>query len=336
MSKIFITRTIPEIGIAALKNKGYEVVVGKWTTPPTKKELIKALKKDKFDAMLTILTDQVDKELLDVAKASGVKIIANYAVGFNNIDVAYATSLGIVITNTPGHFSDCIAEHTVALTIGLTTRMVEADRFARAGKYKGWDPMILTGTDLSKKTLGLIGAGRIGARAAYHLVNGFNMKCFYYDVKRNEAFEAEFNQPGAEPKVVFMPTVEEVLKIADVVSLHVPLLPTTQHLMNAERLSMMKKTAILINTSRGPVVDENALVTALQNGVIAGAGLDVFEFEPKFAKGLTKLENVILTPHIASARESARTEMAQLASQAIIDVLEGKAPECKVTPEMCK
>lgn len=336
MSKIFITRTIPEIGIAALKSKGYEVVVGPWTEPPTKKQLIKALKKDTYDAMLTILTDQVDKELLDAAKASGVKIIANYAVGFNNIDVNYASSLGIMITNTPGHFSDCIAEHAVALILGLTTRMVEADRFARAGKYKGWDPMILTGTDLSKKTLGLIGAGRIGARAAYHLVNGFDMKCFYYDVKRNEAFEAEFNKPGAEPKVVFMPTVEEVLKVADVVSLHVPLLPSTQHLMNTERLSMMKKNAILINTSRGPVVDENALVAALQKGVIAGAGLDVFEFEPKFAKGLAKLENVVLTPHIASARESARTEMAQLASQAIIDVLEGKEPECRVTPDMCR
>lgn len=331
MTKVFITRMIPDIGITRLKEKGLEVTVGPWNKPPSKRQLIKVLKKDKYDAILTILTDQVDKEFLDIAKAQGVKIISNYAVGFNNIDVKYATELGIVVTNTPGHFSDCIAEHAVALTLGLTTRMVEADRFARAGKYDGWDPMIFIGTDLSGKTLGLLGAGRIGARAAYHFVKGFNMKCVYYDVKRNEAFEQEL---GAD-NVTFVPTVEDVLKKGDIVSVHVPLLPTTHHLMNKERLAMMKPTAFLINTSRGPVVDENALVEALQNKVIAGAGLDVFEFEPKFAKGLAKIPNVVLTPHIASARESARTEMATLASQAIIDVLDGKEPECKVTPEMC-
>lgn len=330
--KIFVTRKIPEIGITILKNKGHEVVVGKWTTPPSKRQLIKAIKTDKYDALLTILTDQMDREVIDLAKQQGVKIIANFAVGFNNIDVPYAASQGITVTNTPGHFSDCIAEHAVALMFGLTTRMVEADRFARAGKYKGWDPMIFTGTDISGKTLGLIGAGRIGARAATHLVKGFDMKCMYYDVKQNEAFENELGKD----KVTFVPTVEGVLREADIVSLHVPLLPSTTHLMNAERLAMMKPSAYLINTSRGQVVDENALVAALQKKTIAGAGLDVFEFEPKFAKGLTKLENVVLTPHIASARESARTEMATIAAQSIIDVFEGRVPECKVTPEMCK
>ncbi len=329
---IFITRKIPEIGITILKEKGYGVTVGKWTKPPTKRQIMRALKADRYDAMLTILTDQIDKDVIDLAKKQGVRIIANFAVGFNNINVPYAMTAGITVTNTPGHFSDCIAEHTVALILGLTTRMAEGDRYTRKGKYKGWDPMNLIGTDLSGKTLGLIGAGRIGARAAAHLIRGFDMKCMYYDVKRNEAIEAEF---GAD-KMVFMPTVEQVLKEADIVSLHVPLLPSTTHLMNAERLAMMKPTAFLINTSRGPVIDENALVDALKRKVIAGAGLDVFEFEPKLAKGLARLENVILTPHIASARESARTEMATIAAQSIVDVLEGRVPECKVTPEMCK
>ncbi len=332
MKKIFVTRRIPEIGIKTLKDKGYDVAVGKWTVPPTKRQIMKALKADRYDAMLTILTDQMDKEVLDLAKKQGVQIVANFAVGFNNIDVNHASTQGITVTNTPGHFSDCIAEHTVALIFGLTTRMVEADRFTRSGKYKGWDPMIFTGTDLSGKTLGLIGAGRIGARAAMHLIKGFGMKCAYYDIKQNEALEAELGREN----VAFVPTVEQVLRDADIVSLHVPLLPSTTHLMNAERIAMMKKTAYLINTSRGPVIDENALVAALQKGVIAGAGLDVFEFEPKLAKGLAKLENVVLTPHIASARESARTEMALIAARSIIDVFEGRVPECKVTPEMCK
>lgn len=332
MKKIFITRQIPEIGITILKNKGYEVVVGKWKRPPTKRQIMSALRDSKYDAMLTILTDQIDKEVIDLAKKQGIQIIANFAVGFNNINVPYAITEGITITNTPGHFSDCIAEHAVALILGLTTRMVEGDRYMRKGKYKGWDPMNLIGTDLSGKTLGLIGAGRIGARAAAHLIKGFDMKCMYYDVKRNEALEAEL---GAD-KMTFMPTVDEVLKVADIVSIHVPLLPSTTHLMNASRLAMMKRTAYLINTSRGQVIDENALVDALKRNVIAGAGLDVFEFEPKLSKGLSKLENIVLTPHIASARESARTEMATIAAQSIIDVFEGRVPECKVTQEMCK
>lgn len=329
MQKVFITREIPELGISMLKEKGYEVTVGSSKRPLQKSDIIKIIKKGTYDALLTLLTDPIDKEVLDLASAKGIKIISNYAVGFNNIDIPCATEKGIVITNTPGQFSDSIAEHTVALILGLTTRMVEGDRFTRAGKYKGWDAMNLIGTDLKGKTLGLLGAGHIGERAAFQMVKGFNMKCMYYDVKRNETIEREL---GA----VFCPEPETVIKAADIVSLHVPLLPSTTHLMNTERLSMMKKTAYLINTSRGPVIDEIALVSALKNNVIAGAGLDVFEFEPKLAKGLSKLENVVLTPHIASAREYARNEMARLAAQNIIDVFEGKEPVGKVTLEMCR
>ncbi len=318
---------IPELGIKMLQDKGYEVTIGDWKTPPKKEDLLEAITKNKYDALLTLLTDQIDAEVLEAASNSGVKIISNYAVGFNNIDVKTAIAKNIVITNTPGNFMDCVAEHTVALLLGLSTRTVEGDRFMRAGKYKGWDPMILIGSDLTGKTLGLLGAGRIGQKVAEHLVKGFKMKCLYYDVKQNEAIEKELD-------ATYTNDIEHVIKSADVVSIHVPLLPTTQHLMNKERLAMMKPTAYLINTSRGPVVDENALVEALNNGVIRGAGLDVYEFEPELAKGLAELDNVVLTPHIASARESARNEMAQLAADSIIAALEGNDIPNKVTLEM--
>jgi glyoxylate reductase len=329
MHTVFITRQIPEPGISLLKEKGYHVIVGNYKKPPTSKDIIRCIRKYKPDAILTLLTDQLDTKIIEVAHAEGVRVISNYAVGFNNIDVLSAYAKGIVVGNTPGHFSDCIAEHTVALILGLSTRMVEGDRFMRGGKYKGWNPMILTGTDLSGKTLGLVGAGRIGTRAAYHLVKGFNMKCVYYDVQRNEQLEKEL---GA----TYSSNPEGVYAEGDVVSLHVPLLPSTKHMINAQVLEKMKKTALLINTSRGAVVDEVALVEALKKGVIAGAGLDVFEFEPTLARGLAKLENVVLTPHIASARESARREMSELAAQNIIAVFEGTTPLGLVTTEMVK
>jgi glyoxylate reductase len=325
--KIYVTRTIPEIGIQMLKDKGYDVEVGSYKVPPTAKELIsffskKAKKGITYDAILTLLTDPIDAKLLD-AVGPQLKIVSNYAVGYNNIKLEDAKKRGVVVTNTPGAFSDCIAEHTVALIFALTTRLVEADRYVRAGKYKGWDPMIFIGTDLSGKTVGILGAGHIGERVAKHLGKGFDMTVLYYDVKRNETLEKEY---GAK----FCATPEEVIKTADIVSLHVPLLPSTHHLMNAERIAMMKPAALLINTARGPVVDEVALVDALKRKVIAGAGIDVYEFEPKLAKGLVKLDNVVLTPHIASARQSARDEMATLAAQNIIDVFEGKTPKGEV------
>ncbi len=316
--KIYVTREIPEVGIQMLKDKGYEIEMGCADCPPTKTQLIKDVAGKGYDAVLTLLTDPVDAEFLD-AVGPQLKIVSNYAVGYNNINLADAKAKNVVVTNTPGAFSDCIAEHTVALILGLSTRMVAADKYVREGKYKGWDPMIFIGTDISNKTIGLLGAGHIGERVALHMKKGFNCKVLYYDIKRNEGIEKE----GAE----FRATPEEVIKESDVVSLHVPLLDSTHHLMNAERLAMMKPTAFLINTSRGPVVDEAALVTALKNKTIAGAGIDVFEFEPKLAEGLVELENVVLTPHIASARESARNEMATLAAQNIIDVFEGREPK---------
>lgn len=317
MKNVFVTRKIPDVGIKALTDKGYTVDISPKDRPLTKAELMKSLKKKNYDAVLSLLTDKIDAEVMDSAPT--VKIFANYAIGYNNIDVQEAKKRNIFVTNTPGGGADRVSEHTWGLILALTCRIVEGDAFMRKGKYKGWDPMIFPGASLHDKTLGIIGTGRIGGEVAHKGKNGFNMNIVYYDVVRNEKIEKEY---GA----TFYSSPEEVLKIADIVSLHVPLLDSTKHLMNKDRLAMMKRSAYLINTSRGPVVDENALVEALQNGIIKGAGLDVYEFEPEMAKGLAKLPNVVLTPHIASATEEARHDMAMLSTGNIIAVLEGGAP----------
>jgi len=202
--------------------------------------------------------------------------------------------------------------------------VVEADKFMRAGKYTNWEPELLLGTDLSHKTLGIVGLGRIGARVAYHGAKGFDMSVIYYDIKRNEDFEKEV---GA----AFRATPEEVFKEADFVSIHVPLLPATRHLVNAERLRMMKPTSYLVNTSRGPIVDEHALAEALRDKVIRGAAIDVFENEPKMDPMLKDLDNVIVTPHIASATEETRQKMGEVAAKNIIAVLGNQKPLNPVT-----
>jgi glyoxylate reductase len=318
MKNIFITRKIPDLGIKMLTDKGYSVDISPKDRPLTKQELITYLKKKSYDAVLSLLTDPIDAEVMDAAPA--VKIFANYAIGFNNIDIEAAKKRNVFVTNTPGGGADRVAEHTWALILALSCRITEGDVYMKKGKFKGWDPLLLHGTKLAGKTLGILGTGRIGSDVAHRAKNGFGMNVVYYDVKRNEQLEKDF---GA----TFYPTVEEVLKISDVVSIHVPLLPSTQHLINADRLKLMKPTAYLVNTSRGPVVDENALVDALKNGVLRGAGLDVFEFEPKLAKGLAKLSNVVLTPHIASGTEEARHDMAVLSANNIINTLEGRRPD---------
>lgn len=313
MKNIYITRIIPQITLDMLQAKGYSIDVYAKDQVPTQDEIILALQRKPYDAVISLLTDKIDSKVFDASPT--VKIYANYATGYDNVDIVEAKKRGIVVTNTPGNYAYCIAEHAIALMLGLTTRTVEANDFVRAGKYQGWSPMNFVGTDLEKKTLGLVGAGKIGERVAHHASKGFDMNVIYYDVNRNEKIEKEF---GAK----YFPNVEDVLKQSDIVSLHVPLLDSTHHLINEARLHMMKPGAFLINTSRGPVIDENALVQALKDGTIRGAGLDVFEFEPKLAEGLAQLPNVILTPHIASARESARNEMAKIAAENVISVLE--------------
>ena len=323
MTIIYVTRKIPEAGLALLRAKGYEVDVNPIDALPTKTDLIEALKKKPYDVVVGLLVDTLDASVFDAAPS--LKLYANYAIGYNNVDIIEAKKRGITVTNAPGDYMDCIAEHTFALILALTTRTVEADDFVRAGKYAGWAPMNFIGTDLKGTILGLVGAGHIGKAVARIAKNGFGMNIIYTDVVRNETIEKEY---GA----VFIPELDVLLPQADVVSLHVPLLDSTRHLINADRLKHMKPGAFLINTSRGPVIDEVALVDALKNHIIAGAGLDVFENEPVLAPGLVGLPNVVLTPHIASASQNARDLMAVTAANNVIDFVEGRIPRNIVNP----
>ena len=317
--QIFITRQIPSHAEEMLRAKGYEVTVSAKKGVLTREELKAALSEKSYDAVIPLLTDAIDADMI-AAMPESVKIIASYSVGFNHIDIPAAHARGIVVTNTPEVLTSTVAEHTVALLLTVASRVAEGDRFIREGKFVGWEPMLLLGTDIKGKTLGLIGAGRIGSEVAGILHKGFGMKVSYYDMKRNEALDAICDAK-------FCTTYEEAITGADVVSIHVPLLPATRHLINAERLALMNKNAILINTSRGPVVDELALTAALKAGTIRGAGLDVFEFEPKVTAELLTLPNVVVNPHLASATEETRTKMAELIATNIIETLEGrKAP----------
>ena len=298
-----------------IKNKGFEVDVFAPDRAMTQSELIRALKKKPYDAVLSLLTDKIDKKVF--ASCPSVKIFANYATGFDNIDLIEAKARGIKVTNAPSPLASMsVARHTMALIFALSSRIVEADNFVRKGKYKGWAPMIFIGQDLNNKTLGLIGLGHIGEAVAQY-ARSMGMKVVYYDVNRNKQRE--------ESGISYV-DLDTLIKTSDVISIHVPLLESTHHLIDLKKLSMMKSTALLVNTSRGPVVDEKALVKVLKKGKIAGAGLDVFEFEPKLCIGLSKLSNVILTPHIASASVEAREEMATIAANNIIDYFEGRIP----------
>lgn len=311
MPKIYITRNIPEVGIKMLKDKGYEVSVSNKDRALKKEELIKILKKTPYDAIITLLNDKVDKEVMSHCK--NAKIIANYAVGYNNIDMDCAKKMNIQIGTARGTSGHAVAQHVLALTLGVMDRIVEGDMYVRKQKWKGWDPDLMLGEDLFGKTVGFVGVGNIGAKAAEIFAKGFNCKILYTDMVQNANLEKEVGAKKVE--------LDELLKNSDVVSLHVPLLPTTKHLINASKLKLMKKNSILINTARGPVVDEKALTKALKTKQILGAGLDVFETEPKVAADLRKLQNVVMTPHIASARHSAREEMAIQTAQNVIDIL---------------
>lgn len=310
---IFITRELPAKARVMLEEKDYIVDVNPKDRMMSQKDIIKALKKKPYDAVITLLTDKIDAKVFDAAPT--VKLFSNYAMGYDNLDLTEATKRGIQIANAPSDMSsEAVAEHALALLIALATRIVEANEFVKRGKYDGWAPMRFIGTDFKDKTLGLIGTGHIGERVA-HYAHALGMKIVYFDVVPCKRMEEEH-------AATLCASVEDLLKISDFVSVHVPLLPSTKHLINAERLKMMKPTSFLINTSRGPIVDEEALVYALQKGIIRGAGLDVYEFEPKMARGLTKLSNVILTPHIASASEAARDEMAEAVAHNVIDFFE--------------
>lgn len=324
MTAVFVTREIPGPAITMLRARGYEVDVYDGKTAPSPRALKKMLSKKPYEAIVSLLTDRIDDSVLAVAPS--VRIVANYAIGYDNIDLGAAGTRKVVVTNTPGDYAYTVAEHALALMLALSTRLVEADAFVRSGRYRGWSPSSFIGTDIRGKTLGLVGVGRIGEHLARIARHGLGLSIIYYDVRRNERAEKEC---GAQ----YVDTVDALVSQADIVSLHVPLTPDTHHLIDARRLARMKPGALLINTSRGPVVDESALVHALSSGALGGAGLDVFEHEPRLARGLSKLPNVVLTPHIASARRSAREEMSKIVAENIIAVLEGRKPLNPVQPQ---
>ncbi len=275
------------------------------------------------DYLLCLVTDTVNAQLLEACTPQ-LKLVANMAVGYNNIDVAAAHRLGIVVTNTPGVLTDTTADLAFGLLLATARRMGEAERYLRAGKFTGWGPLLLCGTDVSGATLGILGAGRIGkamARRAY----GFDMKILYYNRHRLSLEEEK------QYALTYAP-LDEVLRQADFVSIHTPYTQETYHLLDEHKLALMKPEAMLINTSRGPIVDEKALAHALRHGTIAAAGLDVFEREPAVESELLAMENVVLLPHIASASLKTRTRMATMASENIVAHIQGKQPPNVVTP----
>ena len=280
------------------------------------------------DYIYSLLTDNIDARFLEACAAStpSLKMVANMAVGFNNIDVETATRLRIAVSNTPGVLSDTTADLAFALLMATARRIPEAERFLRVGKYKGWGPLLFCGADVHGSTLGLIGAGRIGKLVARRS-SGFDMKVLYYDVYRMQPEEE------ATYHMTYMP-MEDVLGQSDFISVHTPYMPSTHHLISERELKMMKPTAILINTARGPIVDEKALVRALQSKTIAAAGLDVFENEPAVEPELLSMENVVLLPHIASASLKTRTLMATMASDNIVAHYKGERPPNIVNPEV--
>jgi glyoxylate reductase len=291
---------------------------------PTREELVHGCRD--ADALVCLLTEKVDAEVL--AAAPRLKIVANVAVGFDNLDVAAGTKAGVVMTNTPGVLDDTTADLAFALLLCTARRLAEGDRLTRTGTWGGWGIMQLLGHDVHHATVGIVGFGRIG-RGVARRAAGFDMSVLYAD---------EYPAPPEIERELHATRVpmDELLARSDFITLHTPLLPGTRHLIDAAALKKMKPTACLINTSRGPVIDEAALVDALRSGVIAGAGLDVYENEPQLSPGLRELENVTLLPHIGSASYATRGKMAEMAARNVIAYFNGEAPPNALNPEALK
>lgn len=321
--KVYVTRELPERGLKIIK-KHFDAEIWPEYAPPPKKVITE--KARNVDALATLLSDKIDAEVFDAAPK--LKIVAQMAVGFDNIDIPEATKRGIYVTNTPEVLTDTTADFAWALLLAVARRVVEADKYVRSGQWKvGWHPMMLQGRDVHGATLGIIGAGRIGFAVAKR-ATGFDMKILFYDVVPRP----EMEKLGA--KKVDMDTL---LRESDFVSIHVPLMKETYHLINEEKLKLMKKTAYLINNSRGPVVDEKALYKALKEGRIAGAALDVFEQEPTpLDNPLLKLDNVVVAPHISSASYETRSRMAEMVAENLVAFFNGEKPPNLVNPEVMK
>ena len=321
--RILVTRRLPE-GAMQLLNEHFAVECNPHDRALSRTELLEGVRGK--DGILPLPTDRIDDELLEAAGPQ-LKIVANCAVGYNNIDVAACTRHKIPATNTPGVLTDTTADLAMALVLAVARSLVPADTYVRTGKYLGWSPRLFVGSDVHHKTLGIMGFGRIGFALAKRAA-GFDMNIIYYSRSRaNPELEARVGATFVDKATL--------LAESDFISLHVPLSDETHHLIGLPELQFMKRSAFLINTSRGEVVDEKALVKALQEGQIAGAGLDVFEFEPALEKELTEMDNVVLLPHIGSASVETRTKMGLVAAENLISLLiEGRKPPNCLNPEV--
>jgi len=323
--KVYVTRQLFDEALEILRMHS-EVEIFEGIDNPAPRELILSKVKN-VEGLLCLLTDNIDSKVLESGR--NLKVVSNCAVGFNNIDVEAATKSGIYVTNTPGILTETTADCTWALLLAISRRIAEADRHVRSGKWiHAWGPRMFIGSDVHGKTLGIIGLGRIGSIVAKR-AKGFNMDLIYHDVSRREELEEKLG--------IVYKSLDEVLSKSDFITVHVPLTEQTHHLIGERELSMMKRTTYLINTSRGPVIDEEALYEALKERVIAGAALDVFEQEPVDPESpLLGLDNIVVTPHIASASVETRTRMAVVAAENLVSVLQGKEPPNLVNPGVKK
>lgn len=318
--RVFVSRVIPAEGVKRLR-EAFDVEVNESDRPLSKPALIRKLRGRQ--GLVSLLTDKIDD---DVCAVAGLKAVCNVAVGFDNIDLAAATRRGVLATNTPGVLTETTADFAWCLLMAAARRLGEGERMMRAGGYRGWGILMLLGQDVFGKTLGLVGLGRIG-QAVARRAKGFGMRVLYSDSQR--ASEEVEKRLGAR----FTP-LDFLLRESDFVSLHAPLLPETRHLIGAKELALMRPTAVLVNTARGPLIDEKALVKCLRERRIAAAGLDVYEREPKLAYGLARLDNAVLAPHIASASVETRTRMALIAAENMHAALSGKRPPNLVNVEV--
>lgn len=310
--KIFITRKIPESGIDLLLKEGFSVEVYEKNKPISKKELIN--KGKDADAIISLLTDKIDDEVL--SHLTKCKIISNYAVGYNNIDIESAKKRNIIVTNTPGVLTESTAEITFALILACSRRIIEGDKIVRENKFLGWAPLFHLGIELQGKTLGIAGFGRIGQAVAKR-AKSFGMNILYYS--RREKVEAKnFNAKKV--------SLDKLLKESDIISLHLPLNDKTKNIINKEKLNLLKKDTIIINTARGEIIDEEYLIKLLEENIIHSAGFDVYQNEPLINKKLLKLKNVVLLPHIGSATYETRSKMAILTAKNVINVIKNKKP----------
>jgi len=320
--KVYVTREIPERGLKIIRER-FEAEIWSEYAPPPKEVIIQKVKN--VDALASLLSDKINEQVFDAAPK--LRIVAQFAVGFDNIDVKEATKRGIYVTNTPGVLTETTADFAWALLMAVARRVAEADKYVRTGRWKvGWHPSMLSGRDVHGATIGIVGAGRIGSAVAER-AQGFRMKILYYDVIPRPELEKQLNAKRVD--------LDTLLRESDFVSVHVPLFKETYHLINEERLKLMKKTAYLVNNSRGPVVDEKALYKALKEGWIAGAGLDVFEQEPTPTNNpLLTLDNVVAAPHISSASHETRSKMAKMVAENLTAFFEGKKPPNLVNQEV--